>query len=63
MIPASDATLLDDMQRLVFARARRAMREIRAQARATGTDGLTSADIEQEIKEARRTRTGDARRK
>jgi t-SNARE complex subunit (syntaxin) len=62
MIPASDATLFGDMQELVFARARRAVREIRAQARAAGTDGLTSADIEQEIKEARRTRTGDAGR-
>jgi hypothetical protein len=62
MVPTSDATLLEDMQELVFARARRAVREIRAQARAAGTDGLTSADIEQEIKEARRTRTGDAGR-
>ena len=62
MIPTSDATLLEDMQELVFARARRAVREIRAQARATGTDGLNSADIEQEIKEARHTRTGDAGR-
>ena len=62
MIPTSDATLLEDMQELVFARARSAVREIRAQARATGTGGLNSADIEQEIKEARRTRTGDAGR-
>ena len=57
MVPTSDATLLEDIQELVFARARRAVREIRSQARAAGTDALTSADIEQEIKEARRTRS------
>ena len=57
MVPTSDATLLEDIQELVFARARRAVREIRSQARAAGTDALTSTDIEQEITEARRTRS------
>ena len=61
MIPTSDATLLEDIQELVFARARRAVREIRSQSRAAGTVGLTSSGIDQEIKEARRTRSRDAR--
>ena len=60
MIPTSDATLLEDIQELVFARARRAVREIRSRAAEAGTEGLTSADIEHEIKEARRTRTRTA---
>ena len=57
MVPTSDATLLEDIQELVFARARRAVREMRSQARAAGTDALTNADIEQEITEARSTRS------
>ena len=57
MIPTSDATLLEDVQELVFARARRAVREIRSQARATGTDRLSTADIDREITEVRRSRT------
>ena len=56
MIPTSDATLLEDIQELVFARARRAVREIRSQARAAGSE-VTRADVEQEIKEVRRSRT------
>ena len=56
MVPTSDATLLEDIQELVFARARRAVREIRSQARATGNE-VTSADIDREIKEVRRSRT------
>lgn len=57
MVPTSDATLLEDIQELVFARARRAVREIRSRARAGGTDGLSSADIDREITEVRRSRT------
>ena len=57
MVPTSDATLLEDIQELVFARARRAVRAIRSQAQAAGTEGLSSADIEHEIREARRSRT------
>ena len=60
MIPTSDATLLEDIQELVFARARSAVREIRSQARTAGTGRMTSADIEREIKEARRKRSRDA---
>ena len=57
MVPTSDATLLEDIQELVFARARRAVREIRSQARTAGSGGVTSADLEREIKQARRTRS------
>ena len=60
MIPTSDATLLEDIQELVFARARRAVREIRSRSRAAGTVGLTNSNIDQEIKEARRARSQDA---
>lgn len=60
MIPTSDATLLEDIQELVFARARRAVREIRSRAAEAGIEGLTGAGIELEIKEARRTRTRTA---
>lgn len=59
----------EDVQELVFARARRAVGEIRSQARAAGpappgpgTEGLTSADIEREIREVRRARSRDNRR-
>ena len=50
----------EGFQELVFARARRAVGEIRSQARAAGTagtEGLTSADIEREIREVRRARS------
>ena len=60
MIPTSDATLLEDIQELVFARARRAVREIRSHAREADTEGLKSVDVEQAIMEARRARTGTA---
>ena len=56
MVPTSDATLLEDIQELVFSRARRAVREIRSQARAAGSK-VISADVEQEIKEVRRSRS------
>lgn len=61
MVPTSDATLLEDVQELLFARARRAVRAIRAVAARTGADSLTRSEIEREVKAARRTlarRTG-----
>jgi hypothetical protein len=54
MVPTSDATLLEDLQDLVFARARRAVRAIRTQAAKSGADALTPAEIEREVKAARR---------
>jgi hypothetical protein len=53
MIPTSDATLLEDVQELVFARARKAVRAIRTRAAETGTDTLSPADIQREIKATR----------
>lgn len=55
MIPTSDATLLEDVQELVFARARKAVRAIRARAAETGTDALSPAVIRREIAAARTT--------
>ena len=62
MVPTSDATLLEDVQELVFARARKAVRAIRARSADTGSDALTRADIEREIKAARRAIKQRARR-
>ena len=63
MIPTSDATLLEDIQEVLFARARNAVREIRIRSAAAGTDRLTNSDIQQEIREVRRTRAQSARRR
>ena len=60
MIPTSDATLLEDIQELLFARARNAVREIRIRSAADGTDRLTSSDIQEEIREVRRARARSA---
>jgi hypothetical protein len=62
MVPTSDATLLEDVQELVFARARKAVRAIRTQAAASGADALTRDDIDREIAAARRARRPKARR-
>ena len=56
MVPTSDATLVEDIQEIVFARARRAVREIRTRAAETGAADLTQADIEREIQAARQAR-------
>ncbi len=62
MVPTSDATLLEDVQELVFARARKAVRAIRAQASRSGADALSRSEIEREIKATRRARAHKARR-
>ena len=54
MVPTSDATLLEDVQELVFARARKAVRAIRVRAAETGADALTPSEIEREIQATRR---------
>jgi hypothetical protein len=41
------------VQELVFARARKAVRAIRTRAAETGTDTLSPADIQREIKATR----------
>ena len=61
MVPTSDATLLEDVQELVFARARKAVREMRTRSATTGVDNLTEADIEKEIAAARLARAARAR--
>jgi len=62
MVPTSDATLVEDIQEIVFARARKAVREIRTRAAETGADDLTQADIEREIEAARQARRQRVRR-
>ena len=62
MVPTSDATLVEDIQEIVFARARKAVREIRTRAAETGAADLTQADIEREIEAARQARRQRARR-
>lgn len=62
MIPTSDATLLEDVQELVFARARKAVRAMRVRASETGTDALTPAEIGREITAARQALKRRARR-
>lgn len=54
LVPTSDATLFEDVQELVFARARKAVRAIRLRAAETGRDRWTASDIEREIGAARR---------
>jgi hypothetical protein len=51
LVPTSDETLLEDIQELVFSRARRAVSAIRDQARGAGM-----AEIDVEIAAARRAR-------
>ncbi len=62
MVPTSDATLLEDVQDIVFARARKAVRDIRVRAAETGAADLTQSDIEREIKAARQARKQRVRR-
>ncbi len=57
MVPTSDATLLEDLQDLVFARARRAVRALREEAERQGTAGLSMEEIDREIAAARRDRS------
>ena len=56
MIPTSDATLFEDIGEIVFARACRAVRAIRTQSVHSEAEVATRADIEREIKAARRNR-------
>jgi hypothetical protein len=62
MVPTSDATLLEDVQEVVFARARKAVRAIRAKAAQSGADALSPAAVDREIRLARRARKVKPRR-
>ena len=54
--PTSPETLLEDMQEVVFARARRAVKSIRESAAKSGGDHLTMDEIDAEIKKARQSK-------
>ena len=56
IMPTSSATLLEDMQEVGFARARRAVNRLRTSATRNGTDRLSMKDIDAEIRKTRRTR-------
>ena len=56
MIPTSDATLIEDVREIIYARARKAVRAIRTRAAESGAAELTCAAIDSEIKAARRAR-------
>jgi len=56
MVPTSDQTLLEDMQDLVFSRARRAVRAIRQETSRSGRKPHTQSEIEAEIADARKAR-------
>ena len=62
MIPTSDATLFEDISEIVFARARRAVRTMRTQAPPNGSEIVTPAEVEREVRAVRRARKQRARR-
>ena len=57
LIATSDATLLEDLQEQVRARARRAVSSVRRQALAAGLAGLAPQEIDREIGAVRQART------
>ncbi len=62
MIPTSDATLFEDIGEIVFARARRAVRAMRTRSSQNDAEAVTPADLEREIRAARRARKQRVRR-
>ena len=62
MIPTSDATLFEDIGEIVFARARRAVRAMRTRSSQNDAEVVTPADLEREIRAARRARKKRVRR-
>lgn len=54
--PTSPETLLEDMQEIVFARARHAARALREAAVENGTAEMTMEQIDEEIRLARKSR-------
>lgn len=59
--PTSENTLLEDMQELVFSKARHAVSAIRAAAAQAGTDQISPQEIEAEISAVRKARRRGAR--
>lgn len=56
MVPTSDATVVDDVEELVFSRARKAARAIRSEASRKGLDRLIPEEIDAEMRKARQQR-------
>ena len=54
--PTSPETLIEDMQEIAYSRARRAVSRMRANAAEHGTTGITSNEIDAEIRRARKAR-------
>lgn len=54
--PTSESTLLEDMQELVFSKARHAVSAIRAAAVEAGTDQMSAQEIDAEIRATRKAR-------
>jgi len=54
--PTSPATLLEDMQEIIFAKARHAVRAIREAAAESGTAKMTTEQVEEEIRLTRKSR-------
>jgi len=53
MVPTSDATMVEDVEELVFSRARKALRAIQSEASRKGLDRLIPEEIDAEIRKAR----------
>jgi antitoxin (DNA-binding transcriptional repressor) of toxin-antitoxin stability system len=56
IVPTSAATLLEDVQEVAFARARRAVNRLRTSTTRNETVRLSMKDIDAEIRQARRSR-------
>jgi hypothetical protein len=56
IILTSVETRIEDVQEIIFAKARKAVREFRMRPADTGAAGLAGTDIDREIKVARRAR-------
>ncbi|MFZ4600241.1 MAG: hypothetical protein ACOYNN_16500 [Terrimicrobiaceae bacterium] len=54
--PTSPATLLEDMQEIVFSKARHAVAGLRQSAAAKGTDQMSMEEIDAEIRASRKAR-------
>ncbi|MBA7648609.1 hypothetical protein ES703_56397 [subsurface metagenome] len=53
MFPTSDATMVEDVEELIFSRARKAVRTIRSEASRKGLDRLNLKEIDSEIRKVR----------
>ena len=56
MLPTTDATLVEDVQELIFSRARRSVSGIRREAQRSGTARMSMDEIDAEIAATRRSR-------